>query len=105
MSRTRLELLDEMIAKGTTDPFVYYARALELRADGALEAALAGLTDLRARTPSYVPTYLMAGQVAETLGRAEVARDFLAAGIEVARAAGDTRALSELRAALDALEP
>jgi hypothetical protein len=46
----------------------------------------------------------MAGQVAEALGRAEDARAVLQAGIEAAQKASDGHALSELRAALAALD-
>lgn len=99
----RLELLERMIAKGTDDPFVRYARALELRSLERNEDALVALGEVRERHPDYVPSYLMAGQLAIALGRAEDARDWLARGIEVATRVGDDHALSEMRRALDTL--
>ena len=99
----RIEMLDKMIAKGTNDPFVRYARALELRGLGELEAALAALAEVRELYPDYVPTFLMAGQVAQELERIEDARTWLAAGISAAKAARDEHARSELQSALDAL--
>lgn len=99
----RLELLERLIAKGTDDPFVRYARALELRSLERHEDALAALGEVRERHPDYVPSYLMAGQLAIALGRAEDAKDWLARGIEVATRAGDDHALSEMRRALDTL--
>ncbi len=99
----RLELLETMIAKGSDDPFVHYARAMELRSRGELELALARFGEVVERFPAYVPTYLMAGQVAEELGDEDAARGRFAAGIEAARAAGDGHAQHELEAALDAL--
>ncbi len=100
----RLEMLESFCAKGSTDPFHWYARALELRSLGRLGDCLAGLQEVRRRFPDYVPTYLIAAQVAEELDRPEDAVDFAKAGVEVARAAGDAKALSELEAQLLLLE-
>lgn len=99
----RLAMLESMIAKGTTDPFVRYARALELRSEGRLDDALAALDEVRSLHPQYVPTFLMAGQIAVTLEQPELARSWLAQGIDVAKAARDEHARSELQSALDAL--
>jgi predicted Zn-dependent protease len=99
----RLERLEQLIAKGTTDPFVRYARALELRGQGELEAALSALSEVRALHPDYVPTFLMAGQIATELEQVNEAREWLTQGIRVASAARDEHARSELEAALSAL--
>ena len=63
-SSKRLQMLEAMIAKGIKDPFVRYARALELRGLGQLQPALDALSEVRALHPRYVATYLMAGQIA-----------------------------------------
>ena len=99
----RLQMLDKMIAAGTNDPFVRYARALELRGMGDLDAALTALEDVRTRHPDYVPTFLMAGQIATDLDRRDEARTWLTEGLRRAIAAGDEHARSELQSALDAL--
>ena len=99
----RLQMLEKMIAQGTRDPFVRYARALELRAGGELDAALAALDEVRALHPEYVPTFLMAGQIAAQLGKIEAARDWYTQGIAAAKAARDEHARTELQAALDGL--
>ena len=99
----RLDMFEQMIKKGSTDPFVWYARAMELRSRKRLEDALEAYAEVERRFPDYVPTYLMAGQVAEQLGRTEDAHGFYQRGIEKARAAADGHALSELEAALDGL--
>jgi predicted Zn-dependent protease len=99
----RLQILEAMIAKGTTDPFVRYARALELRGLGQLEQAFEAFRELRALHPRYVPTFLMAGQVAISLGLGDDARSWLTDGVIVAREEGDEHARSELQQALDAL--
>jgi len=99
----RLSMLEALIAKGTTDPFVRYARALELRGLDRPEEAAAAFEELRALHPRYVPTYLMAGQTLASLGRTEDARAWLTQGVEVAREERDEHARSELQQALDAL--
>ncbi len=100
----RLEMLEAMIAKGAADPFVHYARAMELRGLGRREEALAAFAAVAEAHPEYVPTYLMAGQLAVELGRVEEARAFLSSGVEKARTAGEGKALGELTAALEELE-
>ena len=99
----RLQMLEAMIAKGTADPFVRYARALELRGLDQPEAALRALEEVRTLHPRYVASYLMAGQIAVELGLADDARQWLTQGIEVAKAERDEHARSELQSALDDL--
>ncbi len=97
----RLAMLEQMIAKGTQDPFVRYARALELRGLGELDRALAALDEVRALHPEYVPTFLMAGQISVQLGDRDKAREWLTQGLDVAQRARDEHARSELQSALD----
>jgi tetratricopeptide (TPR) repeat protein len=99
----RLAMLETMIEKGSKDPFHHYARAMELRGLGRLDEALAAYAGVRERFPGYVPTYLMAGQVAVELGKDDEARTWLERGLEVARAASDFKALTEIQEALDAI--
>ena len=99
----RLTMFDKLIAQGTRDPFVRYARALELRGLGELETALQALSEVRALHPDYVPTFLMAAQVATQLDRFDEARSWLTQGLDVATASRDEHARSELQAALDSL--
>ncbi|MEM9067394.1 MAG: hypothetical protein AAGE52_02780 [Myxococcota bacterium] len=96
-------MMDAIIAKGSTDPFVFYARAMELRGLGRLKEALAAYEDVETRFPDYVPTYLMAAQVSEKLGSEDVARGFAERGLAKANAASDAHAASELQAFLDEL--
>lgn len=99
----RLQMLEKMIAAGTRDPFVRYARALELRGLGQLADALDALTEVKTLHPEYVPTFLMAGQIAIELERSDDARAWLSEGLRAAVAAGDEHARSELQTALDSL--
>ena len=101
MSR-RLEFLLNLTSK-STDPFAWYGLAMEYRSLSRFEEAIATFEQLRARSPEYVPMYLMCGQVLESLGRLEEPRSWFGYGIETAHAKGDAHALSELQAALAAL--
>ncbi len=92
----RLEVIEAMIQKGSKDPFHHYARGMELRSLGRTEDALRALEDVEKSFPDYVPTYLMAAQIAQELGRIEDAGRLAETGIDRARAAHDDHALSEL---------
>ena len=100
----RLEMLETMIAGGSTDPFHYYARAMELHSNGAPDQALAAFDEVAERFPDYVATFLMAGQLALELDRPDEGRRWLQRGLVVARAAGEEHAISELEATLKTLE-
>ncbi len=92
----RLQVIEAIIAKGSRDPFHFYARAMELRSAGRKDEALAALEQVTSEHPAYVPTYLMAAQLAQELGRGDDARRLADLGIATARSAGDDHALSEL---------
>jgi predicted Zn-dependent protease len=102
-SSKRLEFLLKMTSAGNEDPFVWYGLAMEYRSLERLDEALSTFESLRAKTPAYVPMYLMCGQMLESMGRAADARAWLTSGVEAARSKGDTHALSELEGALQAL--
>ncbi len=99
----RLEMFDTMIAKGSQDPFVHYARAMEFRSLERLQESLDAFDAVAATYPDYVPTYLMAAQVAEALSKIDDARTWCERGLEAAKRAGDGHAAGELQAQLDDL--
>jgi tetratricopeptide (TPR) repeat protein len=102
----RLEFLLKQTAPGGAaagDPFAWYGLAMEYRALSRRDEALAAFEALRARSPDYVPMYLMCGQMLETMGRIEDARAWLSQGIQAAREKGNEHAASELAAALATL--
>jgi hypothetical protein len=99
----RLDMLEKLIGKGSLDPFVHYARAMELRSLGRGAEALQAFRELCERFPAYVPTYLMAGQLALELSQPDAARQFMEQGILHARQAGDSHAEAELAKALGSL--
>ena len=69
----RLETIEKVIAAGSKDPFHHYARAMELRSLERVTDALAAFDQVSSDFPAYVPTYLMAAQIAlelaERVGR------------------------------------
>jgi tetratricopeptide (TPR) repeat protein len=99
----RLRMLASLITKGSQDPFVFYARAMELRGLGRLDEAMDAFRKLRASHPDYVASYLMAGQLAVELGDTALAREFFEQGERLARSSGDDHAQSELARALAGL--
>jgi len=100
----RLEVLQKMIASGTGDAaFARYALAMELKSLGRLDESLQAFEALRAFDATYVAQYLMAGGVADALGKKDVARAWYEQGIAAARGKGDHHALGELEGALAAL--
>ena len=100
----RLVMLEKMLASGSTDPFARYAYALELKTLGRLDESLLAFEQLRTQDSAYLAQYLMAGGVAQALGKKDDARTWFEQGIERARAKGESHALSELQGALAALE-
>jgi len=95
----RLEVIQKMLAAGNRDPMTRYALAMELKGLGRTEESLAAFAELRAQDPSYVPQYLMAGGVAESLGKKDEALRWYDEGIAAAQKKGDSHALSELQQA------
>lgn len=105
MEPTRLEEIKKIIELAPQDPFPRYGLAMEYRTSGDHEEAVRAFADLQQRHPDYVPQYLMHGGSLVSLRRLAEARQVFALGIEVARRARNQQhALSELQAALNALD-
>jgi predicted Zn-dependent protease len=101
----RLEMLEHLVRKqGTIDPFAWYGLAMEYRRLGRNQDALDVFTELRQRSPDYLPMYLMAGQLALESGDRDGARGWLNAGCELATAQGDAKAGHELEDLLENLD-
>ena len=99
----RLATLEKFVEQNPDDPFPRYGLAMELTQRGDREAAREAFAELVKRSPGYVATYLMYGNLLVDLGEAQRAAEIYRRGIEVARQAGDGHAASELSAALAAL--
>jgi predicted Zn-dependent protease len=99
----RLQTFLKFVEKSPEDPFARYSLAMGYRSLGRGQEAAREFDELRRRRPEYVPTYLMLGQVLESLGRPGEAAAAYEDGIAAATRAGNDHALSELGQALEAL--
>lgn len=99
----RLAAVRSQVAQRPDDPFARYSLAMTLRSAGDLPGAVAEFRELVRRSPDYVPTYLMLGQVFQDLGREEDALSAFDAGAEAAHRRGDGHAERELTGAADAM--
>ena len=100
---TRREKIEAMLLEEPTDTFLQYSLAMELDKEGAHDASLAKLKELPNDDPPYVPAFFMAAQQLARLDRVNDARAFLRAGIERARAEGDSHAAGEMSEFLESL--
>jgi tetratricopeptide (TPR) repeat protein len=99
----RLTVLQKATASGG-DSFTWYALALEYKSLGRVAEAVETFRALRDKDPGYVPQYLLCGSTLIEAGQPEAARDWLTTGLEVARAAGDGKAVGEIEEALATLD-
>lgn len=100
----RLKFLETLLEGGQADSFSRYALGLEYRREQRSDEALRVFADLRQLDPSYVPQYLMTGQILVGLGRAAEAKTIFEQGIDWAERSGNSHAASELGAALSELD-
>ncbi|KIG15994.1 hypothetical protein DB30_05048 [Enhygromyxa salina] len=100
----RLGMLEKMVAAKPGEPFPRYGLAMEYKKLGRNEDATQAFAALAQQHPDYVPGYLMHGNLLETLGRSADAAAVYQRGLEVASAAGDDHAASELSGALAAIQ-
>ncbi|MFT3924683.1 MAG: hypothetical protein QM778_19240 [Myxococcales bacterium] len=99
----RLALFDKLIGEGSKDPFHHYARALELRSLGRDAEALEAMVGVTEGFADYVPSYLMAAQLAQQSGDVARAKELAQRGLVAAQKAGNEHALTELTSLLDSL--
>jgi predicted Zn-dependent protease len=96
----RLAFLEQTTQAGSADSFAWYALALEYRKEQRWDDAMAAFRALRDKDPAYLALYLMAGQTLAEAERPAEAREWLEAGITLARTRGDAKTLGELESAL-----
>jgi tetratricopeptide (TPR) repeat protein len=100
--KSKLDRLRELCARDPNNPFAWYTLAMELKKTD-LSGALGTFADIRAKHPSYVPSYYHYAKSLEEAGELERAKEIYREGIDAATRAGDAHAVSELSAALDLL--
>lgn len=96
----RLGMLEKMVAAKPDEPFPRYGLAMEYKKLERHDEATQAFSALAQRCPDYVPAYLMHGNLLEAMGRGADAVAIYQRGIEVASAASDDHAVSELASAL-----
>lgn len=97
----RLQQLQTMLAKTPNDPFLLYAIGLEHKKAGEIDEALKFLDGAIGADSGYCYAYFQRGQILESTGRAEEAKQAYRDGIAAAQRVGDAHALSELQGALE----
>lgn len=100
----RLAFLEKVTSEGSKDPFAWYGLANEYSSLGRPDDALRTFEKLRDLDASYVPQYLMCGQMLVNQKRPAEAKVWLEQGIAAAQKAGNTHALSELQNVLASIE-
>ena len=99
----RVLVLQRKVVERPDDPFVRYGLAMSYRLLGRAAEALDAFEELARRSPDYVPTYLMLGQVLAGLGRADEAARVYEAGASAAARQNDSHAHGELLRAIEDL--
>lgn len=104
MTTKRIEDLRRFLAQSPKDAFINYALGIELVNSASDPEALVFFEYLLNDHPTYVPTYLHAGQLFERMGEIARARLVYEKGIEQATASGNDHAARELAGALSMLD-
>jgi predicted Zn-dependent protease len=99
----RLEAFRKFVEAKPEDPFSRYALAMHLRSMDRLAEAVSAFVELAARSPDYIPTWLMFGQTLEAAGQHGEAARAYREGMAAATRRQDLHARGELEAALEAL--
>jgi len=98
----RLGQLQKFLDEDPSDPFNWYALALEYQKSDQ-KKALALYEKLLADFEVYIPTYYQAAHLYQQMGEKERSIDVFEKGILQARKQNDFKAAKELRSALDEL--
>lgn len=96
----RLQMLEQLVADGSADPFHRYALGMEYKRAARHDDAIATFEALRAAQPDYLPMYMMTGLLLLEMDRAEDARGWFEQGLTLARKRGDAKTAGEIEDAL-----
>jgi tetratricopeptide (TPR) repeat protein len=103
MNQSRIELLEKFIAEDPSDPFNYYALALEYLQTKPTQAA--ELFDhILMHHSHYLPVYYTAGTFYADLNNEDKALAILNKGLALAKSTSDFKAMRELASAIQNLE-
>ena len=101
--KTRRQVLEEFVSKQPDDAFSRYGLALECMNSGDSSAADLHFRELLQRNSTYVPAYLMYGQLLARESRTDEAKAILTQGIAAATTANNSHARSEMESLLSEL--
>jgi predicted Zn-dependent protease len=101
--KTRRQMLEEFVAKKPDDAFSRYGLAMECMNSGDPAAADSHFRALIERSPDYIPSYLMYGQLLARESRNAEAQQVLSSGMAAASKKGDEHARSEMETLLSDL--
>ncbi|MBP6731034.1 MAG: hypothetical protein KA149_03190 [Chitinophagales bacterium] len=104
MNKERLEKLQQWEAEKPNDAFLKFALSQEYISGGQDAEALKYLLLLQEKFPEYLATYYQLAKLYERSGETNKAVAAYTKGMEVAKAANDTKTLRELNAALEQLQ-
>jgi Tfp pilus assembly protein PilF len=99
----RITWIKQQLLTSPQDSFLLHALALEYIKLGQDEEARTYFENLLSHDPAYVGSYYHLGKTLERLGQETEAAAVYEKGMEMARAAGEARALGELRSAFEEL--
>ena len=102
--KSRIDLLNEMLLKEPTDPFLNYAMALEFHKNGEKQKAIEVLENVIHVDENYLAAYYQLGKFYEETSKKNKAIEIYVKGIHIAKAQKNTKTLSELNEALQQLE-
>ena len=100
----RIHKLKEYLEKSGKDSFLQHALALEYIKVGNEEEARKLFNEILKREPTYLGSYYHLGKLLERIGDPEKAMRVYKRGMEVAEAANDFHAYSELQGAFEDAE-
>ncbi len=99
----RIELIKQQLLASPNDSFLLHALALEYIKLGQDQEARTCFEKVLGHDPGYVGSYYHLGKTLERLGLETEAAGIYEKGMEKAKAAGEHRALGELRSAFEEL--
>jgi tetratricopeptide (TPR) repeat protein len=101
---TRIQTLEEFVARDPGDSFSRYALALELEKAGQELESVAHLREVILRDPSYIAAFYHLGRLLARQGKIDDARAIYNQGLNAGKTAGDERTRSEIQQALEMLD-
>src|SRR5947208_1279774 len=96
MTKSRREMIEEMLADAPNDPELCYMLAMEYVSAGDDAGAVRCFQELIQRAPNYPPAYHQGGRALQRLNRIAEARTLLSQGIPMAIKQGDHHTAGEM---------